>query len=59
MRRARPEPSFSLVQHEGAVYAVLSKDVESLMFNCRLLLRNESSEVVRNAKVQTPHCSTN
>ncbi len=47
------EAECALLQREGVVDAVLSEDVDTLMFGCRLTLRNWRSEDVRRGKTPT------
>ncbi|KAI9882730.1 MAG: 26S proteasome regulatory subunit rpn6 [Watsoniomyces obsoletus] len=47
------EAECALLQREGIVDAVLSEDVDTLMFGCRLTLRNWKSEDVRRGKPPT------
>ena len=47
------EAECALLQQQGIVDAVLSEDVDTLMFGCRLTLRNWSSEDVRGNKTPT------
>ncbi|KZF25267.1 hypothetical protein L228DRAFT_65594 [Xylona heveae TC161] len=47
------EAECALLQKEGIVDAVLSEDVDTLMFGCGLVLRNWSSESLRGSKSPT------
>ncbi|KAL8830494.1 MAG: hypothetical protein Q9191_001398 [Dirinaria sp. TL-2023a] len=47
------EAECALLQKEGIVDAVLSEDVDTLMFGCGMLLRNWSSEVTKGNKEPT------
>ena len=47
------EAECALLQKEGIVDAVLSEDVDTMMFGCTVQLRNWSSENVRGNKVPT------
>ncbi|KAL8664314.1 MAG: hypothetical protein Q9202_003129 [Teloschistes flavicans] len=50
------EAECALLQKEGLVDAVLSEDVDTMMFGCTMQLRNWSSETTRTSKVPT-HCN--
>lgn len=47
------EAECALLQQQGVVDAVLSEDVDTIMFGCTLTLRNWSSEGTRTAKTPT------
>ncbi|KAK3949417.1 hypothetical protein QBC32DRAFT_378746 [Pseudoneurospora amorphoporcata] len=47
------EAECALLQREGVVDAVLSEDVDTIMFGCRRTLRNWSAEGTRNSKTPT------
>lgn len=47
------EAECALLQQQGVVDAVLSEDVDTIMFGCSLTLRNWSSEGTRTAKTPT------
>ena len=47
------EAECALLQREGIVDAVLSEDVDTMMFGCRLSLRSWTSEGARNSKTPT------
>lgn len=47
------EAECALLQQQGIVDAVLSEDVDTIMFGCTLTLRNWSSEGTRTAKTPT------